>query len=263
MDPNDTISERLYKFLISELEVGPRLEFVCCCCRKETCGTRIPYSPGEFVSETSKKDAENMVFLKLASTLFRSKFIEHYGHYREEAEQKRQTKNPEVVQATVVAPNVVQAPVMAPNVIQAPVMAPNVIQAPVMAPNEAANAATVGVVENTSVQDGVRRSPFPDLIPAPIVPTVPSLVPAPVKAPCSAPILVRPQGEWPAAAAVAPTKPTIGLVCDSDDEWEPAGEAAPRIHPPEQEEEYDDSTVPDRIIQLQLNRQRTNENSVS
>ncbi|EFX65174.1 hypothetical protein DAPPUDRAFT_265078 [Daphnia pulex] len=95
-----------------------------------------------------------------------------------------------------------------------------------------------------------------DLIPAPIVPTVPALVPAPVQVPCSVLILVQPQREVPAAAPAAPTKPTIGLVCDSDDKWEPAGEAAPRIHPAEQEEEYGDSTVPDRIIQLQLNRQR-------
>ncbi|EFX65616.1 hypothetical protein DAPPUDRAFT_264446 [Daphnia pulex] len=102
----------------------------------------------QFFSETSKKDAENMAFFKLASNLFRSKVIEHYGHYREEAERKRQTRNPKVV----------QAPFMAPNAVQASVMAPNVIQAPVMAPNVAANAATVGVVENASIQDGGRRN---------------------------------------------------------------------------------------------------------
>lgn len=102
----------------------------------------------QFFSETSKKDAENMAFFKLASNLFRSKVIEHYGHYREKAERKRQTRNPEVV----------QAPFMAPNAVQASVMAPNVIQAPVMAPNVAANAATVGVVENASIQDGGRRN---------------------------------------------------------------------------------------------------------
>jgi hypothetical protein len=71
----------------------------------------------QFVSETSKRDAENMAFLKLASDLFPNKVIEHYEHYREEAEQKCQTRNPDVVQAPVMAPNVVQATVMAPNVI--------------------------------------------------------------------------------------------------------------------------------------------------
>jgi hypothetical protein len=87
--------------------------------------------------------------------------------------------------------------------------------------------------------------------------TVPALVPVPVQTPCSSPIPVRSQREEPAATAADPTKSAIGSACDSEDEWDPAGEAAPRIHPPEQEEEYGDSTEPDRVIQLQFNRQHT------